>query len=115
MLAQPFLTIAILIMAVWLAAWTVRRLRRRARHGSPVGPSPQSAPARPPELGSFETGAVTGLLGGSVEDAAIADFALRRAEAARGEKRTAADVGFAAGLQSALRRDPDPPAPGAGK
>ena len=113
---DPLLVIACLAGAVWLVVWALRLRGRAQPPVSPAATSPQSAPARPrAEPGSFETGAVVGLLGGSVEDAAIADHALRRAEAASGEKRTAADVGFAAGLESALRRGSDPQDPGKAK
>src|SRR5262245_42343284 len=111
---DPLLLIAIGAGALWLLVSLIRLARRRAQPG-PAAPRAPSSPGSAPKPGALETGVLTGLLGGSVKDAAIADYALRRAEEVSGKQRTAADVSFAAGLESTLGRDPDPPAPGGAK
>lgn len=50
-----------------------------------------------------EIGTLIGLTGGSIEDAAIARFALRRFEEEHGRKPTAQEMGIVAGMMRELR------------
>jgi hypothetical protein len=62
--------------------------------------APPAPPADDPDL-TRKVGVVTGVMGGTVEDAAVTKYALSRLE----KPPTAYDIGVAAGIQSSVNPD----------
>jgi hypothetical protein len=81
---------------VALVAWGL--VPRRAKP-NPTAP-PISPPAEDPHLAA-QVGVVTGVMGGSIEDAAKTKYALSRLD----HPPTAYDTGVAAGIQSSAKPD----------
>jgi hypothetical protein len=88
-----WIAVALVIGAV---VWGL--LPQKSRPHEPASPHPP--PAQDPHL-ARQVGVVTGVMGGSVEDAAVTKYALSRLE----KPATAYDIGVAAGIEQSVKPD----------
>jgi hypothetical protein len=89
---HEILRVIIAVAAVVIFVWLL--LGRKGRFGQDAVIDPND----PRQIGTL-----IGLTGGSVADAAVAQFALRRFEKERGRKATVRDMAIVAGMMRGMR------------
>ncbi len=92
-----------LVIRGFFAALFVWAIWPKSRAAAP--PSQPQPPDQLPGTGERKVGVVVGMMGGTIEDAAVTNYALSRLDQAP----TALEIGVAAGMQKAISETPPAP------